>query len=423
MLLVGVFALWVQRQALDTDNWTNTSSALLADPKVDQAVGDYLVRELFSSVDVAGEIRGLLPAQAAGLAGPAAAGLQQLAGQLAPKVLARPAVQDAWRGANRVAHRELLRILDGGGKTVSTRGGVVALNLYPLVNELATTIGVQSQVAGLQSKLQGAAGAQIQTAAQHRLGITVPVQSGQIVIMRSGQLRMAQDIAVAVRGLAAVLMLGAFALFALTVWVARGWRRLVLRRVGWCFIAVGLGVLIARRLLEPRVIDALVPAPSIRPAADAAWMIGTSLLRDMARALAAYGAVIIATAWLAGSTRPARALRELIAFDLRERPGFAYGTLGVALLLVMLWGPTPALRQPIPMLGIAALLGVGVQVIRRQTAREFPHAGAHDARRILSHWSAPLRRSRADAPSDGTERPAESTSDDLVLSAQDHHAR
>jgi hypothetical protein len=54
-VIVGVFAVlavWVNRQVLNTDNWTNTSSRLLADPKVQTAVGDLLVNELFSQVDL-----------------------------------------------------------------------------------------------------------------------------------------------------------------------------------------------------------------------------------------------------------------------------------------------------------------------------------------------------------------------------------
>jgi hypothetical protein len=58
-VVVGVFAVlavWVHRQVLDTNNWTNTSSQLLADPKIQAAVGSLLVNELFNSVDVAGEL-------------------------------------------------------------------------------------------------------------------------------------------------------------------------------------------------------------------------------------------------------------------------------------------------------------------------------------------------------------------------------
>jgi hypothetical protein len=187
-LVLGVFALWVQRQALSTNNWTATSSQLLADPKIEQAVGNYLVTELFTSADVPGELRTVLPAQLAPLAGPAAGGLQLLADRLVPKLLATPAVQDAWRTANRLAHQELMRILDGGGTVVSTRGGVVTLNLYPLIDELAKQVGLQAAAASVKSKLQGGAGALLQGAVKQRLGITIPAQTGQLVIMRSSQL-------------------------------------------------------------------------------------------------------------------------------------------------------------------------------------------------------------------------------------------
>ncbi|HTA15964.1 MAG TPA: hypothetical protein VK781_13995, partial [Solirubrobacteraceae bacterium] len=55
--VLAVLAVWVHRQVLDTNNWTNTSSQLLADPKIQAAVGDLLVSELFNSVDVAAEIK------------------------------------------------------------------------------------------------------------------------------------------------------------------------------------------------------------------------------------------------------------------------------------------------------------------------------------------------------------------------------
>jgi len=116
-VIVGVFAVlavWVNRQVLNTDNWTNTSSRLLADPKIEAAVGNLLVNELFSQVDVAKELKSVLPSEVDGLAAPAADGLRTLAIQVAPQVLATAPVQNAWREANRTAQIELLRILKGG---------------------------------------------------------------------------------------------------------------------------------------------------------------------------------------------------------------------------------------------------------------------------------------------------------------------
>ena len=66
--IFGVLAVWIHRQVLNTNNWTNTSSQLLADPTIEAAVGSLLVNELFGSVDVANEIKSVLPSQVAGLA-------------------------------------------------------------------------------------------------------------------------------------------------------------------------------------------------------------------------------------------------------------------------------------------------------------------------------------------------------------------
>jgi hypothetical protein len=82
--------------------------------------------------------------------------------------------------------------------------------------------------------------------------------------------------------------------------------------------------------------------------------------------------VIVAAAWFAGSTRVARFLREATAPTLRDRPGVAYGIVGGALLLVVLWGPTPAFRNIATILIFAGLLAIGVAMLRTETAKEFP---------------------------------------------------
>jgi hypothetical protein len=123
-----VLAVWANRQALNTDNWTNTSSQLLADKQIQTALAAFTVNELFSSGAVEAQLEARLPTtQLQSLAGPISGGLQQLAGQAAPKLLASPQVQDAWRQANRAAHATFLKIVNGGGSLASTNGGVVTL--------------------------------------------------------------------------------------------------------------------------------------------------------------------------------------------------------------------------------------------------------------------------------------------------------
>jgi hypothetical protein len=81
---VGTFAIWANRQALNTGNWTRTSARLLANKKIDDALGVYLVSQLFQGVDVAGDLRHLLPPQLQALGGPASAELRHLANRAAP---------------------------------------------------------------------------------------------------------------------------------------------------------------------------------------------------------------------------------------------------------------------------------------------------------------------------------------------------
>jgi hypothetical protein len=373
------FAVWVNRQVLNTDNWTKTSGNLLANRQINEALSAYLVTQLFSSVNVEKELKSNLPSQAQALAGPAAAGLRLLADRAVPELLATTPVQEAWRKANKTAHAEFLRILNGGSKVISTKSGVVKLDLHQLVAELADQLGVGGQVAAAQAKLSGSTGASARTKVQEKLGVTLPATSGELVILRSNELETAQNIAKAIRGLAIVLPLISLALFALAVWLSEGRRRVALRTAGWCFFGAGILLLLARRLAGDQIVNGLVANTSNRPAAHAAWSIGTSLLYEIAVALVLYGLVLIGAAWLAGRTRPAVFVRRALAPWLREHSVAPYATAGGILLLIVLWGPTPATHEVLPVVGFVALFALGVYLLRRDTAREFPDAKPGEA--------------------------------------------
>jgi hypothetical protein len=386
-LVIGMFAVWVNRQALNTDNWTETSGKLLEDKDVQRVLSAYLVDELFSNVDVGAAIEQRLPPQAAALSGPAAAGLQELANRAAPRLLARPRLQDAWQLANREAHKQLLAVLNDDNGALSAKDGVVTLDVRFLVDQLAARLGLEKQVDAAREQLQGGAGA----VAQAKLGVTLPPNTGEIEIMRSDQLALAQDIARAIRHLAIVFTALPLFLFALAVFLARGWRRVALRSVGWCFVGVGILVLLGRRVGGDSVVDALVEAASVKPAVASVWTIGTSLLYDIAVAMVFYGIVFVASAWLAGATRPAVAIRGALAPVFRYRVAATYGALTLLFLLLLVWGPTPAMRKPLGIIVFAALLVLGVEVLRRQTAREYPDAQPGDTGARMKAWWAGLR--------------------------------
>src|SRR4051794_37730402 len=105
LALLAILAIWVSRQALETDQWTETSSKLLESPAVQSAVAGYLVDQLYANVDVTGQVRSALPKRAQPLAGAAAGALRRGAADGPPPALPRPRRPGRLGGGKRNAPR------------------------------------------------------------------------------------------------------------------------------------------------------------------------------------------------------------------------------------------------------------------------------------------------------------------------------
>jgi uncharacterized membrane protein len=347
----SIFGLWVNRQALNTDDWTGTSTKLLENKKIQTALSTYLVDELYANVDVQAQLAQRLPPQLQSLAGPAASGLHSLANQVALKTLQAPKTQEFWRNANRAAHIQLLRVVNGGSGALSTSGGNVTLDLNALVAQISSGLGVGSKLAD-----------------------KLPASVGQLTILKSNQLGTAQDVAHGIKGLVVFLVALVLILYGVAVYLARDRRRKTLRAVGIGFVVAGIAALIARNLAGHEVVNALAQNATIKPASNAVWAIGTSVLKESAISVIVNGLIIIIAAWLAGPTRPAVAFRREAAPYMRERPVLTYAASATLFLVLVIWAPSRAFTQPATLIIIAVLLIFATEVLRRQTAREFPQA-------------------------------------------------
>jgi hypothetical protein len=355
LAFVAVFALWANRQLLDSDNWTDTSSELLEDDAIRNQTAVFLVDQLYANTDVQARLAAALPPRAQPLAGPAAGALKDLAVRGTNELLERPRPQALWEQANRRAHERFINVIEGGGDVVSTEGGDVTLDLRALLGQTADRVGVGE-----------------------RAEARIPESAAQIKIMEADNLELAQDAVDALRAAAVVLVVLMLALLALAIYLARGWRRQALRAAGFGLLLAGVAALVARSFAGGAVVDALASTEAVRPAAEAAWSISTSLLVEAASATIAYGVFLVGAAWLAGPTAWATATRRALAPYLRE-PRLAYGALALLVLILLAWGPTPAFRRLIPTLVLVALLALGVEMLRRQTAREFPDASREES--------------------------------------------
>ena len=344
----SVYALWVKRQALETDTWTRTSSQLLENEEIRDAVADFLVAQLYKHVNVEEQIARRLPEDIRGLAGPAAGGLRQAATEGARRALEQPRVQAAWENANRAAHERLLALLDDDLEGVSTEGGVVTLEL----RGIAARVGEQVGIGGDLSE-------------------RLPPDAAELEILRSDELSEAQDGAELLRFLAFWLTAITIALYAVAIYIARGWRREALRSVGIAFVVVGILVLFTHALAGNAVVGALTETAASEGPARATWDIATSLLVATGQAIVAYGIVIVLAAWLAGPSSAATWVRRGITPYLRQ-PRFAYTGLAVLLALIFWWSPTEATRRLPTSLLLIVLLALGVELLRRQVIREFP---------------------------------------------------
>jgi hypothetical protein len=342
VILVGSLTVWVKRQALDTDAWVDTSTNLLEDDDVRMALSVYIVDELYASADPQAVLEERLPDNLQGLAGPIAGALRQPAVEGVDRFLQRPRVQDVWETANRVAHQELIAVLEDETRgNITTGGGVVTLNLRTLVVNIGTELGFGEE-----------------------LDARLPEDVGQIVILESDQLEAAQNGVKAIKWLSWLVILIAFACFAGAVWLAPG-RRSMLRNVGAALLLAGILLLVIRRLVGNYIVDALASGESVRDAVGSTWIIGTSLLAEVAWALIIYGLVILIGTWLAGPTRYAVRARAALAPGLRNRPELGWGALGVVYLLLVLWGPVPALRNWLGIILLGALVALGFEAFRR----------------------------------------------------------
>jgi hypothetical protein len=356
-LVVTVLALiagYVRYQALDTPTVRDTAEEMIADPQIREQIAATLVDELYSNVDVEARLEARLPPDQKALSGVIAGALRGLADNLAVKLLARPRVQSVWVESVARAHTRLVQVLDDDVTAVSTEGGYVVLDLQPLVIQ----IGEQVAILG-------------------RVGARLPEDTGRIRIMKADDLETAQDLTQLFKQIAAVIVFVPIILFGIALWLARGRRRAVLRTAAIGLIAVGLLVLIVRKVGGSYVVDDLVKTDSVRPAAQDSWNIFTDLLADGAWTVIGIGIVALLGFWLSGPSRSATATRRDLA-PFAVRPDIAFGTAALLYLLLLLWGPTAQTHRWPFVITFAVLLAIGVEFLRRQIVREHPEARGAD---------------------------------------------
>ena len=364
LLLVASTTTWVRSQVLDTDNWVSTSSELLDEPEVVDALSRYIVDQLYAQVDIQSELEDVLPEALQPLAGAAAAAVRQPATEGVAALLSTDRVQRLWAEVNRRAHTVLVGILEDDLKVVDTSDGTVTLNLGDVIKELGASLGLSENVLD-----------------------RIPDDAGEIVLIRSDQLAAAQRMVDVTKVVSTWAFIVVVALYALAIFLARDRRRAV-RNSGWSVVGVGVLLLLLHRLALAYVVS-MVELPTNEPPVRAAYRIASAMLVQMAWAGILIGVVVVAGALYAGPSRAATAVRRTLAPAWNVEPWIVWAVAAVIFALLVLWSPTPAFEEWWSVLVMAALFGIGVEVLRRKSRAEFPEArlGGWDA---IHDWATDL---------------------------------
>jgi hypothetical protein len=354
-LFLSFFSLWLDRQVLSSDQWTETSTEVLEKPAVRNALANYLVDQLFTSVDVEQELKEQLPSDFDVLASPATSGLRSLALSGTKSALDLPVVQAAWKEANLLTHEQLITILEGGNEKVSTTNGTVTVNAQVILKDIANKVGLSGELVN-----------------------KIPPKAATFTIYQSDNLATIQNVYSTVKDLRFVLVGLAILFYVLAIALAKGRRRRAVIWMGTSFVVVALLVLITSSLARGPVVEGLSQTTSVQSAVGDVYDVAVELLRSMANSLLFTGILVLLAAMLAGPYKWAIAVRKFFAPYFRDYLGLSIAA-ALLLFLIVLWlAPVDGFRTTVGLTINIALAIAGFIALVRITRHEFPDAAPAD---------------------------------------------
>lgn len=343
---VAIASIWANQQLLDTRSWVSVSDRMLESREIRQRVAAFLAAEL------AAEAEGRLAAAGEDeIAAEVVPRLRQRGPELARRAIASPPFRVVWLRANRIGHRELLRVL---GEEAGSGNNAVVINLTPALRELAESLS--------GSELAESLGA-------GDLGALIEPGAARIEVLEADELDQARDAVRAIRRIPVPATIATVALLALALLLGRAQLHRTVLGAGLSLAAAGALALLARLLAGHEIVDVLLAGEADREAAEAAWGLATSIIVDLSVGAICLGALVALWALLAGESALAigfqRGLEPLLRTPLARLWMLAAAV--VLFLLILIWAPIAALEAPLGIAIFAAAFGIGAFALARKT--------------------------------------------------------
>lgn len=153
---LAVVSVWASNMVSNTDRYVQTMAPLARDPDIQAVVTNAVSEQIFNAVDIDSlttqavdglskvGLPPLVTGQLQGLAVPIANGVESFIRAQVAKIVSSPQFARAWDAANRAAHTQLNAVMTGNqGGAISTKDGVVTLNLGPFISQVKDKLVAQ----------------------------------------------------------------------------------------------------------------------------------------------------------------------------------------------------------------------------------------------------------------------------------------
>ena len=199
LLPVTYVVAWTHYVVLTNRGFEKTVVPIGTDPAVAAAVGTTLTNQIFTSLNAQQTVKNALPPKADFLAGPITNAARGYVQQGVTAALQSQRFQALWKETVDFAHAQLLSILKGNSKAVTTSNGQVVLNLVPLFDAALQNLqGFVSGVVGRPVTIPDVSANEIPASACQTIGNAInrplPSNCGQIPLFPADKLTQARHL-------------------------------------------------------------------------------------------------------------------------------------------------------------------------------------------------------------------------------------
>ncbi len=314
LVVLSTMVVWAHRTVLNTDTFVGTVGPVFQHPEVDSAVAARATDQLFTQLQLQTRLKEALPDKVSFAAVPITGATKSYVTDQLATVLGSDRFQTIWIKTLTSTHETVVAVLRGQkSATVSTANGYIVLNTVPVINKaLGSVSGLASNLTGKNVSLPTITSAEPPKQAVDKLskalGVQLPSNYGQITLVRSTNLAVAQRGVKAFDRLTIALPLITLALIAFTLWLSVSRRRTLVQLL----VTSSLLLIVLRRVVihEQGALANGANNPQVAQTVLGDLLHGFFILTGWLLAIAL---VILVVALVTGPYRWAVALRRFVA--------------------------------------------------------------------------------------------------------------